>query len=109
MKKLCLVLLAACLPIAVYAEEMDKDTAYGILKKNNCLKCHSIDKKKDGPAYRDVAKKYKGKPDAEAKLFKHVTTGPKVKLEDGSEEEHKIIKTDSDEQTRALIRWILSL
>lgn len=109
MKTVCTILGVVCLPIAVHAAEMDKDAAYALLKKNNCLKCHSIDKKKDGPAYMEVAKKYRGKADAEAKLFKHVTTGPKIKLEDGTEEEHKIIKTANDDETRALIRWILSL
>lgn len=41
---------------------------------------------------KEIAAKYKGKADAEAKLIKHITTGPKVKV-DGFEEEHAIIKT----------------
>lgn len=109
MRKFCMILGVAFLPLTLHAAEMDADTATAILKKNNCFKCHSMDKKKDGTPYREVAKKHKGKADAEDKLFKHVTTAPKVKLEDGSEEEHKKIKTSSDDETRALIRWILSL
>lgn len=90
-----------------YAAELNEDEAKAMLKKNDCFKCHAIDKKKDGKMYKEVAKEYKGKADAENKLFKHLTTGPKIKV-DGKEEEHKIIKT-SEADTRALIRWILSL
>ena len=35
----------------------------------------------------------KGKADGEEKVLKNMTTGPKVKLDDGTEEEHKIINT----------------
>lgn len=109
MKKFCMILGVASLSFTLHAAEMDEDTAKALLKKNDCFKCHAMDKKKDGTPYREVAKKYKGKADAEAKLFKHVTSAPKVKLEDGTEEEHKKIKTNGDDETRALIRWILSL
>lgn len=30
------------------------------LKKNNCMTCHSVDKKLVGPSFRDVARKYAG-------------------------------------------------
>jgi len=64
--------------------------------------------KKDGPAYREVAKKYRGKADAEAKLYTHITTGPKVKV-DGEEENHQIVKSKADAEIYNLIRFILSL
>ena len=38
-----------------------------LAKKSNCLACHMIDKKSVGPAYKDIAKKYKGQ-DVAAKL-----------------------------------------
>ena len=31
-----------------------------LAKKHNCTACHAIDKKLVGPAYKDVAAKYKG-------------------------------------------------
>jgi cytochrome c len=46
-----------------------------LLKKHNCVACHSIDKKLVGPAYKDVAKKYKGQKDAAAKLAEKVKKG----------------------------------
>jgi cytochrome c len=46
-----------------------------MLKKYNCTACHQVDKKIVGPAYKDVAKKYKGQADAVAKLSEKVKKG----------------------------------
>jgi cytochrome c len=46
-----------------------------LLKKYNCTACHAIDKKLVGPAYKDVAKKYKGNKDAAAMLVQKVKKG----------------------------------
>ena len=67
---------------------VDADSAQELLKKSDCMKYHALDKNKDGPAYKDVAKKYKGKADAEDKLIKHVTLRPMIEI-DGKKEEHK--------------------
>lgn len=80
-----------------------------LARQNSCFKCHSVDKKKDGPSYREVAAKYRGRADAEAKLYRHVTAGALVKFQDGSEDNHKIIDTKDDAEIKNLIGWILSL
>lgn len=46
-----------------------------LAKKHNCTACHQIDKKAVGPAYKEVAKKYKGQADAQAKLAAKVKKG----------------------------------
>jgi cytochrome c len=46
-----------------------------LAKKNGCTACHSIDKKIVGPAWMDVAKKYKGDAGAEAMLIAKVSKG----------------------------------
>jgi len=46
-----------------------------LLKKHNCVACHQIDKKVVGPAYKDVAKKYKGQKDIAVKLAEKVKKG----------------------------------
>lgn len=47
-----------------------------LLKKNNCTTaCHAVDKKVVGPAYFDVALKYKGDAAAPAKLAAKVKAG----------------------------------
>ena len=48
-----------------------------LLKKYNCLACHTIDKKLVGPAYKDVAKKYAGDAGAANMLFEKVKKGGK--------------------------------
>lgn len=100
--------LAASILTPAYAA-IDEDAAKALAKKNDCFKCHAVDKTKKGPSYKKVALKYKGKADAEAALIKNITTGPKVKLEDGSEENHKIIDIKDQSQIKNLVAWILSL
>ena len=85
----------------------DAEAAKAMTKQNNCMKCHGIDKDKDGPSFKKTAAKYKGKADAEAKLITHLTTGPKIKLEDGTEEEHKAIKTKDTAAIKNLVQYIL--
>lgn len=46
-----------------------------LAKKHNCTACHQVDKKSIGPAYQDVAKKYKGQKDAVAKLSEKIKKG----------------------------------
>ena len=45
-----------------------------LAKKHNCLACHQMDKKTVGPAYKEVAAKYKGK-NAAAQLEQKVKKG----------------------------------
>jgi cytochrome c len=87
----------------------DAAAAQALARQNNCFKCHAVDKKKEGPAWKDVAAKLKTDKDAEAKLTKHLTSGPKVKFEDGHEEDHPVIKSKSPDDTKNLVQWILSL
>jgi cytochrome c len=87
----------------------DEAAARDLAQSSGCFKCHGVDKKKDGPALRDVAAKYKGNADAETKLIYHVTSGEMVKFDDGHEEHHKKVKTNSPNDTRNLVQWILGL
>jgi cytochrome c len=100
---------ALLLTIAGPARAVDADAAQALARRSNCFKCHSVDKKKEAPPWKELAAKLKGKPDAQATLIKHITTGPKVKLEDGSEEEHPIIKTKNPDEIKNIVDWILSL
>lgn len=102
-----LVATAVAMILSANASAMDADAAQALAKKSDCLKCHSVDKKKDGPPYKEVAVKYKGKADAEQKLYVHLTTNPKIKI-DGNEEEHTGLKTKNEAEVRNVIQWILS-
>jgi cytochrome c len=101
----------AILLLAPSAQAVDADAAKQLARQNNCFKCHAIEKDKDGPAYKKVAEKFRGKPDAEEKLIYHITSGEKAKFPDGHEEEHKIVKTSPPKdmaQIKNLVDWILS-
>ncbi|MES2049518.1 MAG: c-type cytochrome [Pseudomonadota bacterium] len=95
--------------ISTSSYAMDPVAAEQMARQNGCFKCHSIEKKKDGPPYKEIAAKYKGKSDAEARLTTHITTGEKAKFPDGHEEEHKIIKTKDPAEIKNIVQWILSL
>jgi cytochrome c len=101
MKHAVFGLVLAGLAVSVPAQAND-----ALAKKYNCLACHTVDKRSVGPAYKEVAKKYAGQKDAEAKLVEKVKKGgagvwgptpmpPNAAVPDGD------VKT--------LVKWILSL
>ncbi len=107
------VLAATCFVACVASSHalaaVDADAAMSLADKSGCNKCHGVEKRKDGPALRDVAAKYKGDDGAVDKLVYHVTSGEMVKFEDGHKEAHKKVKTRDEAETRNLVQWILSL
>jgi cytochrome c len=98
-------LMTAALPVWA----VNATAALEQLKTNNCVTCHTPDRKKDGRAYRDVAAKFRTQLDAEQKIIHHMTSGEMIKLPDGHEERHKKIKTNDEAQLKNLAAWILSL
>jgi cytochrome c len=66
------IAVAAGLSFAGSAMSADMPT---IAKKNGCANCHSIDKKVVGPAWQDIANKYKGDATAADKLSAKVAKG----------------------------------
>ena len=83
--------------------------AQRLARQSGCLECHSVYQKKNGPAWKDVAVKYHGEPDAEQRLYKHLTTGRMAKFDDGHEEYHPIVRTSDPDRINNLVNWILSL
>ena len=76
-----------------------------LAKAKNCMACHAVATKLVGPAYKDVAAKYAGQKDAEAKLVAKVMKGgsgvwgavpmpanPQV----------------SEAEAKTLVKWVLS-
>jgi cytochrome c len=88
------------------AQAVQADAGEDLLKKYGCTACHAIDKKVVGPAYTDVAAKYKGDAGAPAKLAAKVKAG-------GSGVWGAIPMppnpTVSDADLKALITYILAL
>jgi cytochrome c len=73
MKALLLAIVAASsILVAAQANAADESA---LAQKSGCLACHSVEKKVLGPAYKDVAAKYKGDKTAEARLVAKVKAG----------------------------------
>jgi cytochrome c len=52
--------LTVALALAGTALALPAQADEALAKKHNCLACHQVDKKAIGPAYQEIAKKYKG-------------------------------------------------
>jgi cytochrome c len=107
--KLLSTLFVACglMTASLANAAVDADAAQAQLKSSGCLSCHSVDKKKSASSFKDVAKKYKGKADAEDKLVKHVTLKPMVE-QDGEKVPHKALKSTEPAAVKNVVQWILA-
>ena len=76
-----------------------------LAKKHACFACHAVDKKMVGPAYKDVAAKYRADKDAPKKLAAKVKNGSQgvwgtVPMPPNS--------AVPDADINALVKWVLS-
>jgi len=101
MKHFALVLAAAAaVPASLPAHAQEE-----LAKKHACLACHAIDKKLVGPAYKDVAAKYRGDASAEAKLVDKVKKGSQGTWGQVPMPPNANVP---DADVRTLVKWILS-
>jgi len=68
MKKLALTLGIALVAATTMSTAARAEEGLDLAKKSGCLACHSVDKKVVGPAWKDVAEKYKGQKEISATL-----------------------------------------
>ena len=96
-------LVSACGMLTIGAPALASEQ---LAKDKNCLACHATDKKLVGPAYKDIAAKYKADKNAQATLVKKVREGgvgvwgqipmpanPQV----------------NEQEAQALVKWVLSM
>lgn len=88
------------------AQAVDEDAATALAKKGGCLKCHSVDKRKKAPSYKEIAARHRGKANALSVLYKHMHGEVTVKTDDG-DEQHAPPPDASQAEKENLIRWIL--
>ena len=100
MKRFALVLAAAAIPVSLPAQAQEE-----LAKKHACLACHAVDKKLVGPAYKDVAAKYRGDASAEAKLVEKVKKGSQGTWGQVPMPPNANVP---DADVRALVKWVLS-
>lgn len=90
---LLVVAAAAALASGVGYAQSGADVA----KAKGCLNCHEMDKKKVGPAIRDIAAKFKADKGAEAKLTANLKEG-----------KGHMKATASDTELKAALQYMLS-
>jgi cytochrome c len=105
--KALLLAVAAAGSMLVAGQAGAADAAQALAQKSGCLACHSIDKKVLGPAYKDVAAKYKGDKTAEAKLIAKVKAGGSGVWGPMPMPANSPQVKDADIKT--IVEWVLSL
>ena len=100
MKAIYVAMMAAGI---VMAGQVQADEA--LAKAKNCMACHQLDKKVVGPAYKDVAAKYKGDKGAVDKLAAKVKTGGAGVWGPTPMPPNNV----TDEEAKKLVGWVLSL
>jgi cytochrome c len=95
------LLLGACCAFASLPAAAD----LALATAKNCMACHNIDKKVVGPAYKDVAAKYRSDKAAPARLV--------AKVMEGGGGVWGVVKMPSNPQVneaeaKKLVAWVLS-
>lgn len=95
-----LIATAACvlLPAAAHANTE-------LAASKACMACHSVDKKLVGPAFKDVAAKYKGNKDATAQLAGSILKGSSGKWGPVPMPANRVTDAEAD----TLAKWVLTL
>ena len=94
MKSIIVIAAASFVALAPVAALAQEDLA----KSAGCMNCHAVDTKKVGPAFKEIAAKYKGKGDAEAKLTEALASG----------KGHPAVKA-KPEEIKSLVKWVLAM
>jgi len=93
-----LVVASAFSMLPFAAAQADDAKATALMKKEGCVKCHSVGADKGGPSLKSIAAKYKGNADAEKNVIAQVTTKDK----------HPHAKTKDQAELSNLAKYILS-
>jgi cytochrome c len=98
--------LAALALAATSTGALADDPNLALATKSACTACHAVDNKLVGPAYKEVAAKYRGDKTAEAKLIEKVKKGG-VGVWGQVPMPPNAAVPDAD--VKALVKWVLSV
>ena len=85
--------------------KVDMVAGQALAQRSACMTCHAVDKKLVGPAYKEVAAKYKGDKTAEAKLFEKVKKGGSGAWGTIPMPPNGQLK---DDDVKTLVKWVLA-
>ena len=97
------LLAAATFTASAHAADADGEA---IVKKARCVACHAVDAKRVGPAYKEVAAKYKADKGAEAKLAEKVVKGGSGVWGQVPMPPNPQVSAD---EAKTLVKWILAM
>jgi cytochrome c len=100
-----LCLSALSLIVTSRAATISDADAAQLMAKYNCQACHQVDKQLVGPAFRDVARKYKGDAGAASKLQAKVKNGSSGVWGAIAMPPNNVPAAD----LQALVEWVMSL
>ncbi len=77
--------------------------------QDKCVACHAVDVKKVGPAFVDVAKKYKGDKDAVKKISANIKSGGKFGWNYGQMPARGLASRATDADVAIMAKFIVGL
>ena len=103
--KLVPIALLATAALAISGQAAAAADGEAIAKAKGCFSCHALDKKLVGPAYKDVAAKYKGDAKAPAALAAKIKAGGKGAWGEMPMPPNNV----TDDEAKKLAAWVLSV
>jgi cytochrome c len=104
--KLCLataaLAAATVLPLTAQAD-------LKLATSKGCTACHQVEKMFMGPAYKEVAAKYKADPKGEATMVNSILKGSSGKWKGKAMTDAMPANKVSEAEAKTLAKWILSL
>lgn len=99
-------LLASLLLLQATAAWSDEVAMLALAEKSRCLNCHEVRETIRGPAWIDVAERYRGRADAREMLVLKVRNGGSGAWGDDYMSPNRRV---AEEDVRTLVEWILKL
>lgn len=100
-----LFVLLLAIPVAAAADATSEEMVE-LAWKRGCFNCHDLDETVRGPAWRDVAKRYRGDPQAFARLRETVRDGGSGNWGNDSMSANRRVPMDDIDR---LVAWLLML
>jgi cytochrome c len=96
---------ASILQIALVLAALPAHATEALYREKGCMACHDTRTRVVGPAYSDVAKKYRPMPDGQARIVDSILNGSAKKWGPVRMYPNGV----SEEEARQLAAWILTL
>ena len=96
---------AVCAAIALLAAAVPAAADEAMAKAKGCTACHDLKKKLVGPAYADVAKKYKADPKGRETMVNSILKGSQGKWGQVPMPPNKV----TEDEAKKLAAWVLTV